>query len=116
MDPARKRDHDNTATRYRGRPYRGRLPSVAAALTPPAPQVSVEAVLAADPQVIIAGTSGARRPAWLERWKQWTALDAVRRQHLYFVDADLLHRPGPRFFDGIAQSSEALARARPAGR
>lgn len=78
----------------------------------PAPQVSVEAVLAANPQVIIAGTDGAKRPAWLDRWAQWPALEAVRRHRLYVVDANLLHRPGPRFIDGIAQLCDALASAR----
>ncbi len=90
--------------------------NVFAALTAPAPQVSVEAVLAADPQVIIAGTDGAKRPDWLDRWAQWPALDAVRRHNLYTVDANLLHRPGPRFVEGVAQLCETLARARRAMR
>jgi iron complex transport system substrate-binding protein len=90
--------------------------NVFSALTLPAPQVGVEAVLAADPQVIVAGTDGAKRPAWLDRWGQWPALDAVRRHALYVVDANLLHRPGPRFVDGIAQLCDALADARRARR
>jgi iron complex transport system substrate-binding protein len=82
------------------------------ALTMPAPQVSVEAVLAADPQVIVAGTDNAVRPAWLDEWARWPALTAVRRHALYTVDANLLHRPGPRFADGVAQLCDALAKAR----
>jgi iron complex transport system substrate-binding protein len=90
--------------------------NVFAALALPAPQVSVEAVLAADPQVIVAGTDGAERPAWLERWRQWTGIDAVRRNALYAVDANLLHRPGPRFIDGIAQLCDVLSMARRSAR
>ena len=90
--------------------------NVFAALTVPAPQVSVEAVLAADPQVIIAGTDGAKRPDWLDRWARWPTIDAVRRHNLFTVDANLLHRPGPRFVDGVAQLCETLARARRANR
>lgn len=86
--------------------------NVFAALTVPAPQVSVEAVLAADPQVIVAGTARAAYPPWLDRWQQWPALAAVRRRALYAVDANLLHRPGPRFIDGIAELCDALAKAR----
>ncbi|MDQ2916804.1 MAG: cobalamin-binding protein [Pseudomonadota bacterium] len=86
--------------------------NVFAAMTIPAPQVSVEAVLAANPQVIIAGTDGAKRPAWLDAWSRWTALDAVRHHTLFAVDANLLHRPGPRFVDGIAQLCRTLAEAR----
>ncbi len=77
----------------------------------PALQVSVEAVLAADPQVIVAGTDGALRPAWLDRWRRWKALAAVRLRNLFVVDANLLHRPGPRFVDGMASLCAALARA-----
>jgi len=86
--------------------------NVFAGLTIPAPQVSVEAVLAANPQVIIAGTDDARRPAWLDDWSRWPALDAVRHHALFVVDANLLHRPGPRFVDGIAQLCGTLADAR----
>jgi iron complex transport system substrate-binding protein len=90
--------------------------NVFAALELPAPQVSVEAVLAADPQVIIAGTDGAKRPAWLDRWARWPTLDAVRHGELQVVDANLLHRPGPRFVDGLVQLCAVLAHARGARR
>jgi len=86
--------------------------NVFAGLTIPAPQVSVEAVLVANPQAIIAGTDDARRPAWLDDWSRWPALDAVRHHALFVVDANLLHRPGPRFVDGIAQLCGKLADAR----
>jgi iron complex transport system substrate-binding protein len=86
--------------------------NVFATLTMPAPQVGIEAVLAADPQVILAGTDNAVRPAWLDQWRRWPALAAVRRHALYAVDANLLHRPGPRFADGVVQLCETLAKAR----
>jgi iron complex transport system substrate-binding protein len=86
--------------------------NIFAGLTIPAPQVSVEAVLAANPQAIIAGTDDARRPAWLDDWSRWPALDAVRHHALFVVDANLLHRPGPRFVDGIAQLCGTLEKAR----
>lgn len=86
--------------------------NVFAGLAIPAPQVSVEAVLAADPQVIIAGTDDAKRPEWLDAWLRWPAQDAVRHRNLYTVDANLLHRPGPRFVDGVEALCRTLARAR----
>ena len=86
--------------------------NVFASLTIPAPEVGVEAVLAANPQVIIAGTAGAKRPPWLDAWARWPALAAVRAQNLFAVDADLLHRPGPRFVDGVAQLCRTLREAR----
>lgn len=86
--------------------------NVFAQLTLPAPEVNVEAVLATNPQVIVAGTDDGRRPSWLDAWSQWPALDAVRDHALYTVDANLLHRPGPRFAQGIAQLCRTLENAR----
>jgi iron complex transport system substrate-binding protein len=90
--------------------------NVFAALTVPAPQVSTEAVLAARPEVIIAGGDGNVRPAWLDDWKRWSDLPAVRDGQLHAADGDRLHRPGPRFVEGVVQLCEALASARRAKR
>ena len=79
-----------------------------------APLVSVEAVLAARPEAILAGTDHARRPAWLDAWRAWPAVPAVAAGNLYVVDAMLLHRPGPRFLDGVEQICATLDRARAA--
>ena len=86
--------------------------NVFASLALPAPQVSVEAVLAAAPDAIVAGADGAVRPGWLDDWLAWRELPAVARGNLFVVDANLLHRPGPRFADGVEQICKALAAAR----
>jgi iron complex transport system substrate-binding protein len=86
--------------------------NVFASLTLPAPGVSVEAVLAARPDVIIAGTDRAVRPPWLDDWKRWTTLPAVLRDNLYTADANLLHRGGPRFIEGMKALCDVLDRAR----
>jgi hypothetical protein len=39
-------------------------------------------------------------------------LPAARDAGLAVVDADLMHRPGPRFVDGVAQLCAVVARAR----
>jgi iron complex transport system substrate-binding protein len=78
----------------------------------PAPQVSIEAVLAARPDAIVAGADGAVRPAWLDAWAAWRDLPAVTRDNLFVVDANLLHRAGPRFVDGAEQLCAALDKAR----
>ena len=75
--------------------------NVFASLALPAPGVSVEAVLAAKPDAIVAGADRAVRPAWLDDWKRWPTLPAVARGNLFTVDANLLHRSGPRFVDGV---------------
>jgi len=86
--------------------------NVFGALAAPAPSIDVEAVVAARPQVIIAGTDHAVPPAWLQAWKRWPEVPAVRVANLFTVDAMLLHRPGPRFIDGVAQLCVALDGAR----
>jgi iron complex transport system substrate-binding protein len=86
--------------------------NVFASLRLPAPSVSVEAVLAAAPEAIVAGTDGAMRPAWLDAWEPWRSVPAVARGNLFVVDANLLHRAGPRFVDGVDQLCSALDRAR----
>ena len=86
--------------------------NVFGALATPAPAVGVEDVLAARPEAIIAGTDNAVWPAWLDEWKHWTTLPAVARGNLFVVDANLLHRAGPRFAAGAEQLCAALDRAR----
>jgi len=86
--------------------------NVFGALATPAPAVGVEDVLAARPEAIIAGTDNAVWPAWLDEWKHWTKLPAVARGNLFVVDANLLHRAGPRFAAGAEQLCAALDRAR----
>lgn len=90
-----------------GRNVFGRLPA-------PAPAVGIEDVLAARPEAIIAGTDDAVRPGWLDEWRRWRELPAVRRGNLFVVDANLLHRAGPRFVDGAVELCTALDRARAA--
>ena len=86
--------------------------NIFAALTLPAPAVDVEAVLAAKPEAIIAGAERGARPGWLDGWRRWKELPAVAKDRLYVVDADLLHRPGPRFLDGVDALCAAIAAAR----
>jgi iron complex transport system substrate-binding protein len=86
--------------------------NIFAGLAAPAPAVGVEAVLAARPEAIIAGTDNAVRPVWLDEWRKWRDIPAVARDNLFVVDANLLHRPGPRFVDGAEQLCAALDLAR----
>jgi iron complex transport system substrate-binding protein len=86
--------------------------NVFARLTLPAPAVGVEDVLAARPEAIVAGTDDAVRPGWLDAWQRWDELPAVAHGNLFVVDANLLHRAGPRFIAGVEQLCAVLDRAR----
>ncbi|MCI0507032.1 MAG: cobalamin-binding protein [Gammaproteobacteria bacterium] len=77
-----------------------------------APTVAVEPVLVANPQVIIASSSEGEAPQWLNDWRQWTELDAVRYDNLFHVDADTINRHTLRILRGVEQICEALNTAR----
>ena len=86
--------------------------NVFAALAIPAPSVTVEAVVAASRTSSSAATTHGKRPPWLDDWKRWPSIPAVRDGNLFGAAGDLLHRPGPRFIDGVAALCADLASAR----
>jgi len=65
-----------------------------------APTVSVEAVLEADPEAIIATGMGDARPEWLHDWDKWTRMTAVKRDNLFHINPDIMQRHTPRILDG----------------
>jgi len=77
-----------------------------------APQIDIEAVLAADPEVIITGTEGGDETGELADWTSWPQLAAVARGHLYGVQRELLVRHTPRILDGAAQVCRILEKVR----
>jgi iron complex transport system substrate-binding protein len=77
-----------------------------------APTVTVEAVIAVNPEVIVASGMGDSRPEWLDDWRRWTTLEAVARDNLYFVPPDLLQRHTPRILDGAEKLCTHLETAR----
>jgi iron complex transport system substrate-binding protein len=77
-----------------------------------APVVSVEAVLAADPEAIIASGMDEARPEWLDDWTHWPTLTAVVRGNLFFVPPELIQRHTPRLLDGAEQICRHLETAR----
>jgi iron complex transport system substrate-binding protein len=86
--------------------------NVFADLTPIAPRVSTEAVLAANPEVIMTAEPGAQPSGALASWQRFERIDAVRRNLLVTLDADRMNRHGPRIVDEIAVLCEAIDRAR----
>lgn len=77
-----------------------------------APQVSLESVLAARPEAVLAGISRPEDAARnLAAW-QALGLPAARLGHVYGVDADALYRPGPRLIDAAEAICADLDRLR----
>ncbi len=69
------------------------------------PTWNSEALLAANPQTIIVSTYPGQ-PDPEEYFSRWPQLRAVKEKRIIRIDADWIHRPGPRLILGI----EALAR------
>lgn len=75
----------------------------------PYPQLTNEAVIAADPDVIVLADeefgvtidSVKARPGW-------SAISAVRDNRIVGIDPDIISRPGPRIVDALEQLARAL--------
>ncbi len=65
-----------------------------------APEVNAEAVMVADPQVIMVSSAGERRAPWLDEWRRLSQLQAVKKGRLFAVRPDLITRPTPRILEG----------------
>lgn len=75
------------------------------------PSVSLEAVIQANPQVIIAGSSmGSAESAlgFLLTDDRLKNVDARANNRLYEIDTDIVSRPGPRLTEGLSQLAKMI--------
>lgn len=75
-----------------------------------APTVNVEAVLQANPDVIIA-SSGEQEDV-LSHWRRFPGLKAVERGNLFLIDGGVMNRSGPRILDATDMLCRQLDAAR----
>lgn len=73
-------------------------------LSLPAPQVSIEAVLQRDPEVILAGDQ-----AQLDAWKAWPQVAAVAHGQLLLVSDKGLERPSGQMIEATAKLCHLIA-------
>ncbi|GAB4186172.1 MAG: cobalamin-binding protein [Wenzhouxiangellaceae bacterium] len=74
-----------------------------------APQVSLEAVLEARPEVILIGSE---QTDDVSHWGRWQRLPAVANKAIFQIQPDHLIRQTPRILDGVEQVCERLQQAR----
>lgn len=86
--------------------------NVFAALPVIAPPIDREAVLRANPEVIVASGSDSRRPAWLDDWTVFPQLAAVKRGSLHAIPPDLMQRHTPRILEGAERLCAIFDQAR----
>lgn len=80
--------------------------NIFADLSLPAPQVSVEAVLQRNPEVILAGTQ-----TQLDSWRKWPVVRAVELKQLWLVPDEGLERPSFQMLGAMEKLCEQLAAA-----
>ncbi|BFM06506.1 cobalamin-binding protein [Halioxenophilus aromaticivorans] len=87
-----------------GRNVFGDAPAVVA-------QVDREAVLLANPEVILGTHAQGEAPTWKADWLPWRTITAVAKQHIYSIEADVLSRHTPRVLQGAQQVCNYLSEA-----
>ena len=75
-----------------------------------APPVSLEAVIAADPEVIVSTDDTIADP--LAMWRRWESVRAVRTGAIYSLPSDTMARATPRLAAGTRATCAALDDAR----
>ena len=76
-----------------------------------APQIDVEAVLQADPDVIVIAANDSNSPL-LTAWQRWPQLSAVKHGHVVAIPREQLVRHSPRILDGAERLCELLDEVR----
>jgi len=75
------------------------------------PVIDVEAVVARDPDIIVAAAPPGAAQEWLADWKRFTTLRAVRKGNLIAFEDQRLTRLGPSVVDATEGLCRALATA-----
>lgn len=80
-----------------------------AGITDQYPQVSLEQIVATNPDVIVLGDSmWGTTPESVKARAGWEVLDAVKNDQIFPFDDNLVSRPGPRLVDGLEQLAKLL--------
>ncbi len=85
--------------------------NVAASASGPWIQFNMEELVNANPDIILVDSShgtAAISPAQLEQLPGWQDLKAVKENHVYTIDGDLVNRSGPRIVQGLEEIAKIL--------
>ncbi|KUJ72849.1 cobalamin-binding protein [Thiomicrospira sp. WB1] len=82
--------------------------NVFAHLAPLVPQINVEAVLEANPDVILLGERPQIAAEWQQAWQAYPSLQAVKTQRVHPISADVYQRPTARFIEHLPQLCDVI--------
>lgn len=76
----------------------------------PYPSYTLEGIILKAPEVIIISSMyvDSRQSRWLEEWKKWKALPAVKNNRLYTINSDLVDRPSVRIVVGLEKMARMI--------
>jgi len=77
-----------------------------------APEVSLESVIAKDPQAIIGAGSALDEKTFRANWSRFESLRAVKAGALIYLNPDTIQRQTPRLLDGVKALCEGLETVR----
>ena len=72
------------------------------------PQLSIENVLLAKPELIVAPNEKADKPQPKIDWQKWSLIPAVKNNQFVTVDADVIHRFSSRMLMGLEDMCEKI--------
>ncbi len=76
------------------------------------PRFSMEKVISLNPDVIIHSIPFTEKKRVIRFWRNYKILKAVSKQTLFFVDPDIVDRPGPRLVKGITEVEKLLKKSK----
>ena len=83
--------------------------NIAAGVTEAYPQLSQEAIIQQDPEVIIlADVVAGESPETVKARPGWGGISAVKNNRIYAIDPDIVSRPGPRLVDALETLAKLL--------
>ncbi len=83
--------------------------NIGGSLTDPYPQISLEQLVVANPNVIVLGDSmWGVMPEAVKGRAGWETIAAVQNDQIFPFDDNLISRPGPRLVDGLEQLAKLL--------
>jgi iron complex transport system substrate-binding protein len=87
--------------------------NVFADLPEPSPLVDIEAVIARNPDIIVAAPPPGEGAAWVAEWQRYATVNAVRHGRVIVFEDQRLSRLGPSLIDATANLCRMIASLNP---